>query len=163
MATISDDCVEDMVVGRKGMLCGERIIGLGCVLKSWHVISCQCASELREKINILLTACPSMRKWLWSLSIICFLFLLINSMPKCFGCKKEFQSQGFPAHKKFCNPYKRGIKARLTNVLDSNPVAGPSNKTTILDDVDNLGIAEDMVVDDVPAVCNGEINDQKKY
>ena len=81
-------------------------------------------------------------------------------MPKCFGCKKEFQSQGFPAHKRSCNPYKREIKARLTNVLDSNLVAGPSNETTILDDVDDLGIAEDM--DNVPAVSNGEINDKKK-
>ena len=81
-------------------------------------------------------------------------------MPKCIGCKNEFQSQGFPAHKRSCNPYKREIKARLTHVLDSNLVAGPSNDTTIPEDVDNLGMAEDM--DNVPAVSNGEINDQKK-
>jgi hypothetical protein len=68
-------------------------------------------------------------------------------MLKCFGCKKEFQSQGFQAHKSSCNSYKHEIKARLTNVLDSNLVAGPSNETTILDDVDDLGIAEDMDVD----------------
>jgi hypothetical protein len=103
-----------------------------------------------------------MRKWLSSPFFICFIFLSITSMPKCFGCKKKFQSQGFPAHKSSCNPYKREIKARLTNVLGSNLVAGPSNETTILDDVDDLGIAEDMDVDNVPAVSNGEINDQKK-
>ena len=97
-----------------------------------------------------------MRKLLVSTFFICFLFLSINSMPKCIGCKKEFQSQGFPAHKRSCNPYKREIKARLTNVL----VAGPSNNTTIQDDVNDLGIAEDM--DNVPAVSNGEINDHKK-
>jgi hypothetical protein len=101
-----------------------------------------------------------MRKWLYILYSVCFLFFLINSMPKCLGCKKEFKSQGFPAHKRSCNFYKREIKARLTKVVDSNLVAGPSNKTTILDDVDNLGITEDM--DDVQAVCNGEFNGQKK-
>ena len=82
-------------------------------------------------------------------------------MPKCLGCKKEFKPQGFPAHKRSCNLYKREIKARLTNVLDSDLVAGPSNETAILDDVNDLRTAEDMVVDDVPAVCNGQINDQK--
>jgi hypothetical protein len=81
-------------------------------------------------------------------------------MPKCLGCKKEFKSQGFPAHKKSCNLYKRRIKAHLTNVLDSDLVAGPSNETAILDDADDLRTAEDMLVDDVPAVCNREINVQ---
>jgi hypothetical protein len=102
-----------------------------------------------------------MRKWLWSLSVVCFLFFLINFMPKCLGCKKEFKPQGFPAHKRSCNLYKRGIKARLTNVLNSDLVAGPSNETAILDDADDLGTADDMLLDDV-LVCNGEINDQKK-
>ena len=82
-------------------------------------------------------------------------------MPKCLGCKKEFKVQGFPAHKKTCKPYRREIKACLTNVLDSDLVAGPSNETATLDDTDDLGIVDDMLLDDVP-VCNGEINDQKK-
>jgi hypothetical protein len=83
-------------------------------------------------------------------------------MPNCLGCKKEFKSQGFPAHKRSCNLFKREIKARLANVPDSDLGAGPSNEAMIMDDVDNLEIAEDMLVDDVPAVCNGEINDPKK-
>jgi len=94
-----------------------------------------------------------MRKWLWSLSFLCFLFFLINTMPKCLGCKKEFKSQGFPAHKKSCKPYKREIKARLNNVPHSDLVAGPSNETATLDDTTDLGIADDMLLDDVP-VCN---------
>ena len=73
---------------------------------------------------------------------------------------QEFKSQGFPVHKKSCNLYKHGIRARLTNVLDSDLVAGPSNETAILDNANDLGTAEDMLVDNVPAVCNGEINVQ---
>ena len=48
----------------------------------------------------------------------------------------------------------------MTNVLDSDLVASPSNESMILDDADGLGTAEDMLVDDVPVVCNGEINVQ---
>ena len=119
--------------------------------------------ELCEiELSFQLCACPSMRKWLWSLYFLCFLFLFLTSMPKCLGCKEKFKNQGFPAHKRSCNLYKCEIKARLTNVQDSDLVAGPSNETVILDDVDNLGIAEEMLVDDVPAVCNGEINDPQK-
>ena len=102
-----------------------------------------------------------MRKWLWSLSFICFFFFLIYTMPTCLGCKKEFKARGFQAHKKSCRPYKREIKARLTNVLDSDLVADPSNETATLDDTNDLGIVDDMLLDDVP-VCNGEINDPKK-
>jgi hypothetical protein len=102
-----------------------------------------------------------MRKWLWSLSFICFFFFLIYTMPTCLGCKKEFKARGFQAHKKSCKPYKREIKARLINVPDSDLVAGPSNETVTLDDTDDLAIADDMLVDDVP-VCNGEKNVQKK-
>ena len=63
-------------------------------------------------------------------------------------------------HKKSCNLYKCRIRACLTNVLDSDLVAGPLNETTILDDANDLGTAEDMLVDNVLAVCNGEINVQ---
>jgi len=100
--------------------------------------------------------------WLWSLTFICLFFFLINTMPKCVGCKKEFKGQGFSAHKKSCKPYKWEIKTHLINVLDSDLIAGPSNETMVLDDANDLGTAEDMLVDDVPAVCNREINDQKK-
>ena len=41
----------------------------------------------------------------------CAAFFLIYSMPKCIGCKKDFKSQGFPAHKKNCKQFKCKIKA----------------------------------------------------
>lgn len=107
-----------------------------------------------------LTAPPSMRQWLWSLTFICLFFFWINTMPKCVGCKKEFKGQGFSMHKKSCRPYKQKIKACLIKVPDSDLVAGPSNENAILDDTDDLGTAEDMLVDDIP-VCNREMNDQK--
>lgn len=94
-----------------------------------------------------------MRKWLWSLSFICFFFFLIYTMPTCLGCKKEFKARGFQAHRNSCKPYKREIKARLINVPDSDLVASPSNETATLDDTADLGIADDMLLDDVP-VCN---------
>jgi hypothetical protein len=158
------------VVGKK-----ERCViqSLGCrkLTRSCHVT--KRASELRKKYiikftrdrpilssNTSLSACPSMRKWLWSLWFISFFFFLINIMPKCVGCKKDFKSQGFPAHKKSCKPYKRGLKARLNNVLDLAPVAGPSNDTMILEDAGELGTAVDMLLDEV-LVCNGHITDKK--
>ena len=64
-------------------------------------------------------------------------------------------------HRKSCKPYKQEIKARLINVLDSDLVAGPSNETATLDDTNDLGIVDDMLLDNVP-VCNGEINDPQK-
>jgi len=98
-----------------------------------------------------------MRKCLWSLWFISFFFFLINTMPKCVGCKKDFKSRGFPAHKNSCKLYKRVLKARLTNVVDLDPVAGPSNETKIPEDPGELGTADNMLVDEVP-VCNGPIN-----
>jgi len=103
-----------------------------------------------------------MRKWLWSLWFILFLFFLINTMPKCIGCKKDFKSQGFLAHKRSCKPYKREIKARLTNVPDLGLVPGPSNESMILEGDGELGTAGDMLVDELNVqVCNGQLNQQK--
>ena len=67
--------------------------------------------------------------------------------------QKEFKAHGFQAHRNSCKPYKWEIKARLINVPDSDLVASPSNETATLDDTADLGIADDMLLDDVP-VCN---------
>ena len=91
-----------------------------------------------------------MHKWLWSLS---FIFFLIYTMPTCLRCKKEFKAHGFQAHRNSCKPYKQEIKACLINVPDLDLVAGPSNETATLDNTTDLGIADDMLLDDVP-VCN---------
>jgi len=56
-------------------------------------------------------------------------------------------------HRNSCKHYKREIKACLINVLDSDLVAGPLNETATLDDTADLGIADDMLLDDVP-VCD---------
>jgi hypothetical protein len=45
-------------------------------------------------------------------------------MTKCIGCKREFNHQGFPSHKKFCKAYKREIRTRLSNIPKNVPV-GP--------------------------------------
>ena len=151
-----------MVVGKKGSSNVVWIIGR--IFGMWsHVLLNFVKKEMNSLWDrtILLTECMSQHAQVALEPVFCLLFIfLINSMPKCLRCKKEFKSQGFLAHKKSCNLYKCGIRARLTNVLDSDLVASPSNESMILDDADGLGTAEDMLVDDVPVVCNGEINVQ---
>ena len=49
-------------------------------------------------------------------------------MTKCIGCKREFNQQGFPSHKKFCKAYKREIQTRLSNIPNNVPV-GPDPGT----------------------------------
>jgi len=102
-----------------------------------------------------------MQRWHWSIFFTFLLLFLINTMPKCIGCKKDFNSQGFSTHKKSCKPYKRAIKAHLKNVPDLSSIPGPSNDSMVLEDAEEPGGAGDMFVDDV-LVCNGRINEGKK-
>jgi hypothetical protein len=91
-----------------------------------------------------------MRKWLWSVWFLCFIFFLINTMPKCIGCKKDFKSQGYPAHKRSCKWYKRQLKAGLAKLPDKlGLVPGPSDEPVILEDVGEPGSAGNMLVDEV--------------
>jgi hypothetical protein len=70
-------------------------------------------------------------------------------MTKCIGCKKEFNHQGFPSHKKFCKAYKREIRVRLSNIPEV--VAGPSiSDEGILDrEPGNPAGSDEMLMDDV--------------
>ena len=65
-------------------------------------------------------------------------------MPKCIGCKKDFKSQGFPAHKRSCRQFKREIKARLRNI--------PNFKEIVPEDTEVVADLGDMLVDEVQ-VC----------
>jgi hypothetical protein len=82
-----------------------------------------------------------MRRWLWGICVTFLLILLINTMPKCIGCKKDFNSQGFSTHKKSCKPYKRAIKARLQNVT--------SNEEMVTEPAGEPADLGEMLVDDV--------------
>ena len=87
-----------------------------------------------------------------------YLIFLTNTMPKCIGCKKDFQSHGYPAHKRSCKRYKRELKARLATLPDFGLLPGPCNEPMILEDVGELGFAGDMRADEVqPEVGNGLI------
>lgn len=67
-------------------------------------------------------------------------------MPKCIGCKKDFQSHGYPAHKRSCKQYKRQLKASLAKLPDKlGPVPGLSDEPVILEDVRELGSFIDEV------------------
>lgn len=72
-------------------------------------------------------------------------------MPKCIGCKKDFKSQGFPAHKKSCKPFQREIKARLKNVPNFNPSdteINPDNTEDVVADLEGLVTDEAQVCHD---------------
>lgn len=60
------------------------------------------------------------------LIFLIFSFLLL-AMTKCIGCKKIFNNQGYPAHKKSCKPYKLALRQGLRRISEHEKVAGPSN------------------------------------
>jgi len=60
------------------------------------------------------------------LIFLIFSFLLL-AMTKCIGCKKNFNNQGYPAHKKSCKPYKLALREGLQRISEHVQVAGPSN------------------------------------
>ena len=82
-----------------------------------------------------------MRRWIWGIFFTILLVFLINTMPKCIGCKKDFNAQGFLTHRKSCKPYKRAIKARLQNVT--------SNEEMVTGTAGELADLGEMFVDDV--------------
>jgi hypothetical protein len=59
-------------------------------------------------------------------------------MPKCIGCKKDFQYHGFPAHKRSCKRYKRQLKASLAKLPDKLDLPDPLDEPVILEDVGEL-------------------------
>ena len=69
-------------------------------------------------------------------------------MTKCIGCKKEFNKQGFPSHKKACNLFKRAIRERLNNIPDYG--AGPSttNKEMATESAGFPVDRQEMLLDD---------------
>jgi hypothetical protein len=69
-------------------------------------------------------------------------------MTKCIGCKKEFNHQGFPSHKRSCKAYKREIRARLSNIPDYAPGPGPSTSDEAMAIV-VAGEPEDVPADEV--------------
>ena len=61
------------------------------------------------------------------LLIFLFFSFLLLAMMKCVGCKKNFNNQGYPAHKKSCKPYKLVLWEGLQWISEHEKVAGPSN------------------------------------
>lgn len=136
-ATISDD----MVRRKEVQICLMHLEIIFKLTRSCHVIlSCDPTALLKAMKS--LGDCSAH----WQRA--CAFLILINSMPKCIGCKKDFKSQGFPAHKKSCKPFKREIKARLNNVANSG---GILVEDTVTEEVADLG---DMFANEVqPEVC----------
>ena len=50
------------------------------------------------------------------LLIFFFFSFLLLAMTKCVGCKKNFNNQGYPAHKKSCKLYKLALRVGLRTV-----------------------------------------------
>ena len=70
-------------------------------------------------------------------------------MTKCIGCKKEFNNQGFPSHKKACKLYKRAIRERLNNIAEYG--VGPSTSNVEMG-TESAGCPVDlgeMILDDI--------------
>ena len=61
------------------------------------------------------------------LLIFLFFSFLLLAMTKCVGCKKNFNNQGYPAHKKSCKPYKLALREGLRRISEHEKVAGPSD------------------------------------
>ena len=77
------------------------------------------------------------------------LLLLLFSMTKCIGCKKEFNHQGFSSHKKACNLFKRAMRERLNNIPEYGVGPSSSNQEIVTQPGGELVDVDEMLVDDV--------------
>ena len=74
---------------------------------------------------------------------------LTSNMTKCIGCKREFNHQGFPSHKKFCKLYKREIRVRLSNISEFASDLSTSNEGMVAGDAEDLAGSVEIMVDNV--------------
>jgi hypothetical protein len=79
-------------------------------------------------------------------------------MTKCIGCKKEFNHQGFPSHKKSRKAYKREIRARLSNVADYAPGPTTDNEGVVTEDAGDPETLVEVSMDEVQ-VSKYEMNE----
>ena len=114
-------------------------------------------SKRRERIKVtlkstcLLVDAVNMRRLSGLLYLLLFYFLLY-SMMKCIGCRKEFNNQGYPSHKKSCKQFKRAMRERLNNIPDYG--AGPSNSNEEMV-IESAGCPADLgtiLLDDVQVI-----------
>ena len=70
-------------------------------------------------------------------------------MTKCIGCKKEFNNQGFPSHKKACKLFKRAMRERFNNIPDFGTGPSTSDKEIVTESPGCPGDLGDILLDDV--------------
>jgi inorganic pyrophosphatase len=70
-------------------------------------------------------------------------------MTKCIGCKKEFNNQGFPSHKKSCKLFKRAMRERLNKIPDYGAGPSTSNEEMVTEPAGEPADLGEMLVDDV--------------
>ena len=75
-------------------------------------------------------------------------------MTKCIGCKKEFNNQGFPSHKKACNLYKRKMRERFNNVEEFGAGPSTSNVEMMTESAGCPVELDEMILDDVQVPCS---------
>ena len=102
----------------------------------------------------LLAEATTMRR---PLILILFCFLLYT-MTKCIGCKKEFNNQGFPSHKKSCKLFKRAMRERLNNIPDYGAGPSTSNEEMVAESAGEPANLDDMIVDNVQVRPLGQKN-----
>jgi len=83
------------------------------------------------------------------LFIFTLVYFLLYTMTKCIGCKKEFNHQGFPSHKKSCKAYKREIRVRLRNVANYAPGPNTSNEGVVTGDAGELMALVEIPMDEL--------------
>jgi hypothetical protein len=68
-------------------------------------------------------------------------------MTKCIGCKREFNNQGFPSHKRACKLYKQAMRERLARIPDFGP--STSKEEMVTEPVGEPADSGEMVLDNV--------------
>jgi hypothetical protein len=91
-------------------------------------------------------AVAAMRRLFYLLIILTF---LVYTMTKCIGCKREFNNQGYPSHKKSCKLFKRAMRERLNKIPDYGAGPSTSNEEMVTEPAGEPADLGEMLVDDV--------------
>jgi hypothetical protein len=92
-----------------------------------------------------LAEAANMHRLFYFLILLCFLLFF---MTKGIGCKKEFNKQGFPSHKKACNFFKRAMRECLNKIPDYGAETSTSNIETATESAGCPVDLGEMLLDD---------------
>jgi len=81
--------------------------------------------------------------------LLLLLILLLNAMPKCVGCSKDFAPRGFKTHIKSCRPYKSKKIADVLPKFPDNPVAPLEGLGVYSEEQGSSGLSNNFLFDEV--------------